>query len=50
MGVAIQCILKQDVPGVPHMEGKLLAMAYCGDLGDGVAGDTRTQFYLAFDI
>ena len=33
MGVAIQCILEQNVPGVPHMEGKSLAMAYCGDPG-----------------
>jgi len=33
MGVAIQCILEQDVPGVPYMEGKSLAMAYCGDPG-----------------
>jgi hypothetical protein len=28
MGIAIRCILEEDVPGVPHMEGKSLAMAY----------------------
>jgi hypothetical protein len=39
MGIAIKCILEEDVPGVPHMEGKSLAMAYCGDPGEGVAGD-----------
>src|SRR4051812_28374573 len=33
MGVAIRCILEQDVPGLPQMEGKSLAMAYCGDPG-----------------
>jgi len=30
MGIAIQCRLEQDLPGLPRMEGKLLAMAYCG--------------------
>src|ERR1051326_6278035 len=43
MGVAIKCILEEDVPGVPHMEGKSLAMAYCGDPGDGVAGGPDTS-------
>jgi hypothetical protein len=43
MGVAIQCILEQNVPGVPHMEGKSLAMAYCGDPGREPAGDTDTD-------
>jgi hypothetical protein len=33
MGVAIQCILERNIPGIPHMEGKSLAMAYCGDPG-----------------
>jgi hypothetical protein len=43
MGVAIKCILEEDVPGVPHMEGKSLAMAYCGDPGERVAGDLDTS-------
>jgi hypothetical protein len=33
MGVAIQCILEQEPPGVEHMEGKSLAVAYCSDPG-----------------
>src|SRR5436190_9205740 len=38
MGVAIQCILQQEIPGVPHMEGKSLAMAFCGDPEDRADG------------
>jgi hypothetical protein len=34
MGIAIQCILEQHVPGVPRMEGKALAMAYFADPRD----------------
>jgi hypothetical protein len=44
MGVQVECILEQDVPGVPiPMDGKSLAIAILGDLGDpgpDVAGDT----------
>jgi hypothetical protein len=43
MGVAIRCILEQDVPGVPWMEGKSLAMAYFGDSGSEGGGDTGTN-------
>src|SRR5260221_6699458 len=42
IGIAIKCILEEDVPGVPHMEGKSLPMAYCGDPGEGGAGDPET--------
>ena len=34
MGVAIKCILEEDVPGVPHMIGKSLATAFLGDPGE----------------
>src|SRR6266404_3526766 len=36
MGVAIQCILEREVPGVPDMEGKSLCMALCGEAGGDV--------------
>jgi hypothetical protein len=44
MGVSIQCILEQGLPDIPRMEGKSLAMAYCGEPGpseadEGEAGD-----------
>jgi len=38
MGVAIQCILEQGLPGVEHMEGKSLAVAYCSDPGGAEDG------------
>src|SRR5215469_12576952 len=31
MGVRIRCRLERDVPGVPYMDGKALAMGYCSD-------------------
>src|SRR4051794_25363386 len=34
MGVAIRCVLEREIPGLPFMEGKCLAMAYCGDAAD----------------
>lgn len=37
MGIAIQCILAPDLPGIPLLEGKSLAMAYCSD--PSVEGD-----------
>jgi hypothetical protein len=43
MGVAIRCILEQDVPGVPWMEGKSLAMACFADSGSEGGGDTGTN-------
>lgn len=43
MGVAIKCILEEDVSGVPHIEGKSLGMAYCGDPGERVAGNPDTS-------
>ena len=33
MGISIQCILEREVAGIPIMEGKSLALAYCGDGG-----------------
>lgn len=40
MSVAIKCLLEEDVPGVPHMEGKSLAMAYCSDATDDGTGES----------
>jgi hypothetical protein len=31
MGVRIRCRLEREVPGVPYMDGKALAMGYCSD-------------------
>ena len=39
MGISIQCILERTVPGIPLMEGKSLALAYCGDGGDDLEDD-----------
>lgn len=39
MGVAIQCMLEQELPGIEHMEGKSLAVAYCSDPGGAEDGD-----------
>ncbi|MDB6052658.1 MAG: hypothetical protein JWN25_181 [Verrucomicrobiales bacterium] len=33
MGVSLQCILNPNLDDLPFMEGKSLAMAYCGDAG-----------------
>lgn len=33
MDVSIQCLLEQDLPDAPHMEGKSLAMACFSELG-----------------
>jgi hypothetical protein len=38
MGVRLRCILERDVPGVPYMEGKALAMGYCSDASAGTVG------------
>jgi hypothetical protein len=52
MGVAIRCILEEDVPGVPWMEGKSLAMACFGDfgaeggeLGQFIVGDAGIRWH-----
>lgn len=42
MGVAIRCVLEQDVPGVPYMGGKSLAMALCGEDSGGNETGTET--------
>jgi hypothetical protein len=39
MGLAIRCILEQELPGIPDMEGKSLCMAFCGETGDGQVAD-----------
>ena len=36
MGIAIKCILEREIPDVPCMEGKSLAMGYCSDACGGV--------------
>ena len=41
MGVAIQCILEQELPDVEQMEGKSLAVAYCSDPGGAEGGDAE---------
>jgi len=44
MGIAIRCILERDIPDVPHLEGKSLGIAFCGDTsGDLPGGDTSTN-------
>ncbi|HZQ47680.1 MAG TPA: hypothetical protein VFC07_11750 [Verrucomicrobiae bacterium] len=40
MGIAIRCILEQDIFDIPLMEGKSLAMAYLGDQGNEPAEET----------
>jgi|GEM_PF-3967475 hypothetical protein len=37
MGIRIRCILEVNVPGVPRIDGKSLAEAYCGESRAGVA-------------
>ena len=44
MGVSVQCMLERELPYIQRMEGKSLAMAYCGEPGpseadEGEAGD-----------
>lgn len=49
MGVAIKCILERQVPGVPHMEGKSLAMGYCSDAAGGEGTDANADI-IAIDF
>jgi hypothetical protein len=50
MGVAIKCILERDVPDIPHMEGKSLALGYCSDAASDGAGDNGNPDIIAVDF
>ena len=38
MGVRMQCRLEREIPDLPDMEGKALAMGYCSDIAAGAGG------------
>ena len=39
MGIALRCVLKERVPGIPFMEGKSLAAVYCAGGKSGAASN-----------
>ena len=42
MGVAIRCVLEREIPDLPFMEGKCLAMAYCSAAADDDGSDSES--------
>src|SRR3954469_19920539 len=50
MGVAIKCILEQGIAGLPFMEGKSLATAYCGERGVEVPEEERAADIIEIDF
>lgn len=48
MGVRLRCLLKQNISGIPRMEGKALAAAY--SFGGDAAGDSSSEDVIAIDF
>src|SRR5689334_7869720 len=50
MGVAIRCVLEKELPNVPYMEGKSLAMAYCGGAPEHDAAESSGADIITLDF
>jgi len=50
MSVCLQCILEREIPGVPMMEGKTLAMVYCGTIGGEDSEGSGSADIIAVDF
>jgi len=50
MGVSIQCVLERELLDIQRMEGKSLAMAYCGEPGINVSEEAEAGDIIEIDF
>jgi len=50
MGIPIRCVLERDIPDVPHLEGKSLGIAFCGDSSGGLSGGDPSSNVISLDF